>query len=356
MALTPLVFEPYLRPQIWGGRNLQRLFGKKLPSEGLYGESWEISSHALHVSRVAEGPLKGTLLTDLVRQYSRELLGVNGDTLLPGQGLCALQGSKVSPFTPTEFPLLIKLLDCQELVSIQVHPNDESARRLLGNERGKTEAWVVLDVGPEGRIYAGFQEGVGRDDVLRHFRAGTLDQCLHSFQPRPGDCIFLRAGTVHAVGGGVILAEVQQTSDATFRLYDWNRLGSDGKPRALHIEQALESLDFSLGPVAPVAKQRASGFNPEARCCAKNQAETLVRCDYFRLDRFHLNAPLPLPYADRFSIWIVAAGSAELRGRNYRRLFQAGETVLVPACTRELSWEPDGNASGTAAQLLAILG
>lgn len=221
---------------------------------------------------------------------------------------------------------------------------------------GKTEAWVVLDVGPEGRIYAGFQEGVGRDDVLRHFRAGTLDQCLHSFQPRPGDCIFLRAGTVHAVGGGVILAEVQQTSDATFRLYDWNRLGSDGKPRALHIEQALESLDFSLGPVAPVAKQRASGFNPEARCCAKNQAETLVRCDYFRLDRFHLNAPLPLPYADRFSIWIVAAGSAELRGRNYRRSFQAGETVLVPACTRELSWEPDGNASGTAAQLLAILG
>src|SRR5262245_54786898 len=214
--MDPLVFEPYLRPQVWGQRRLGGMFGKAIPLSGNYGESWEISAHPHHVSRVAEGPWKGQLLTDLCATQSGEIFGKQA--------------------APARFPLLIKLLDCDELISVQVHPADEVAARLLPGEMGKTEAWVVLEAEPTGRIYAGLLPGIRRRELEEHLANGTVAQCLNSFTPMAGDCIFLPAGTVHAVGGGVVLAEVQQTSDATFRLFDWHRLGPDGKPRTLHIE------------------------------------------------------------------------------------------------------------------------
>ncbi len=329
MALQPLVFEPYLRPQVWGGRNLERLFHKQLPPEGRYGESWEVSGHRFHVSRVAEGPLRGTPLTDLCRLHAEELFG--NQLLEDGR-----------------FPLLIKLLDCQELLSVQVHPDDRLAQRLLGDERGKTEAWVILDVGPNGRIFAGLQEGTGREELVRCLRAGSVDQCLHSFQPRVGDCILLPAGTVHAVGSGVVLAEVQQSSDVTFRLSDWNRLSSDGRPRPLHIDEALEAIKFSAGPQFPVAPR------PLAVSGAGNRAEALVRCPYFSLDRYQVSAALPLPYVGCLSIWMVIAGAVVLRAGDYCREFSAGETVLVPASVREGRWEAPG--PGRTACLLGVTG
>lgn len=318
---TPLVFEPYLRPQVWGERRLERRLGKRLPPEGRYGESWEISAHEHHVSRVAEGPLKSTRLDDLWREHGGELTG------------------RDSP--PPKFPLLIKYLDCHELLSVQVHPTDELARQIIGDESGKTEAWVIIDAEPTARIYAGLRPGVTRELLERHLAAGTVEECLHSFVPQPGDCVFLPSGTVHAVGGGVLMAEVQQTSDATFRLFDWNRPGPDGQPRKLHIEESLRSINWSAGPVQPVVPQRIDGL------AAGVQGERLVACQYFQMDRYRLRSSMELPYADELSIWLVLEAAAELQSETggYRRDFQAGETVLIPSAARGLSWRtPSGSA------------
>jgi mannose-6-phosphate isomerase len=312
IGMDPLVFEPYLRPQVWGNRRLGEMFGKKLATSGTYGESWEISAHPYHVSRVAEGPFKGQLLSDLCASQARQIFGNQ---------------------TPTDrFPLLIKLLDCHDLLSIQVHPTDEMAACLIPGEMGKTEAWVVLAAKPTARIYAGLLPGITRIELEKNLAKGTADRCLHSFFPKVGDCIFLPAGTVHAVGGGVVLAEVQQTSDATFRLFDWNRPGPDGKPRTLHIEQALASIDWKGGPVRPVTGVPIPG-------CPGG--EYLVQCSYFKMDRYCVTQQLANPYHGRLSIWTVLAGSADLRtSRTYQRPFRNGETVLIPAAAPACSWDP----------------
>jgi mannose-6-phosphate isomerase len=162
-----------------------------------------------------------------------------------------------------------------------------------------------------------------------------VDKCLHAFVPKPGDCVFLPAGTVHAVGGGVLMAEVQQTSDATFRLFDWNRLGTDGNPRALHVRESLEAIDWAAGPVAPVRAKPVSQMPTNVR------SEELVRCRYFELDRFDVRAPLSLA-SGRLSIWIVLDGKGTLASAEgaYRREFRCGETVLVPASAPPLTWRP----------------
>jgi len=268
--MLPLSFEPFFRPQVWGGRWLADHLGKPLPAEGRFGESWEVSAHPLHVSRVVDGPWRGTTLTELWRDHAAELLG------RPVQS-----GEK--------FPLLVKLLDCQELLSVQVHPDDPTARSLLGDDFGKTEAWVVLDAAPTARVYAGLRSGIGPDELRRHLAAGTVADCLHQFVPRAGDCLLLRAGTVHAVGGGVRIAEVQQSSDATFRLFDWNRPGPDGQPRTLHIEQSLASIDWTAGPLHPLSPL------PLPELPSGVHGERLARCPYFELRRYHLTAPLPWP-------------------------------------------------------------
>jgi mannose-6-phosphate isomerase len=237
--------------------------------------------------------------------------------------------------------LLIKLLDCCDLLSIQVHPSDELAPRLSKETQGKTEAWVVLDVQSTGRIFSGLKEGVGRADLERHLQAGTLAECLHSFTPQPGDCLFLPAGTVHAVGGGVVMAEVQQSSDATFRLFDWNRLGLDGKPRPVHLRESLESIDWNAGPVSPVPGTPLSGL-PQGV-----QGEHLVQCRYFALARFQGVKPFELPYRGRLSIWLVLQGAVQLRSADpgYQRQFQAGQAALIPAACGALFWQPAGPAT-----------
>jgi len=324
--MDPLVFDSYSRPQVWGHRRLAAL-GKSLPP-GTYGEAWEISAHPHHVSQVAEGPLRDELLTDLWKRHARELYGPQGRP-------------------PTSFPLLIKYLDCHEQLSVQVHPSDEIAASLLSGEAGKTEAWVILEAAPTARIYAGLHSGVTPPLLERHLQEGTVAECLHSFVPRPGDCLFLPAGTVHAVGGGVLMAEVQQSSDATFRLFDWNRVASGGKPRELHIAQSLESIDWNAGPMNPIAPQ------PIEDLPAGVEGEALVRCRYFELDRFRPTAGFEQPYAGRLSIWLVLDGSLELSSATtgYRRTFRRGETVLVPATAAALRWTP---LAGAAAVLLGV--
>ena len=296
--MEPLVFEPYLRPTPWGGRKLGELFAKPLPPTGNFGESWEISPHPVHVSRVAHGRYQGKTLNELCESHPQDIFGSS---------------------VPRPFPLLIKLLDCRELLSIQVHPNDALAPTLSSECNGKTEAWVVLHAEGRSKIYAGFKPGVARAEVEKRLAAGTLEAALHSFTPQVGQCIFLPAGTVHAVGGGVVMAEVQQASDATFRFYDWNRVGSDGKPRQLHVREALASIDWSRGPVEPVTPSlvRHEGDIREER---------LVRCDCFTIDRFTLQANATLETAGP-TIWMALSGVAAMGAVS----LPAGSSVLVPA-------------------------
>ncbi len=226
---TPLRFESFLRPMVWGGRLLERL-GKKLPTPETYGESWEVSAHPLAPSMVAEGPWAGTRLTTLMHEQRTALLGEAADDF---------------PI----FPWLFKFLDAHDWLSVQVHPDENSVKQLWPGEGPKNEAWFVLDVKPGSRIYAGLLPGVGKKELTAALSQGTVAECLWSFEPRAGDFLYLQAGTVHAVGGGVLLAEIQQTSDATFRLFDWNRRDTQGNSRKLHIEESLASIDWELGPV-----------------------------------------------------------------------------------------------------------
>ena len=324
--MGPIVFEPYLRPQIWGGRALGERFGKRLPTADLYGESWEVSGHPHHVSVVREGPFAGRRLTDLVQSHPADLFGagwIGGD-----------------------FPLLVKLLDCEQLLSVQVHPDDATAARLRPGERGKTEAWVVLEAAPTAEIFAGLKPGVTEEEFRRRIREGTTGECLHRFRPKAGDCVFIRAGTVHTLGGGVLVAEVQQSSDATFRLFDWNRVGQDGRPRPLHIEESLASIDWSAGPVQPMRPI------PLAGGAAGVRGERLASCEFFRLDRYVVTGASPNPHTGSLSIWTVEAGDAVLEYDGERRTFQRGETVLVPASCTEATWRP-GETSNSA-HLLSI--
>jgi mannose-6-phosphate isomerase len=306
---TPLLFTPFLRPMVWGGRRLAAL-GKPLPTAEPYGESWEVSDHPHHRSIVARGPLAGQTLRHLVETDSAALLGSTAYTT---------------------FPWLIKFLDANDWLSVQVHPDERAVRALWPQEGSKTEAWFILDAAPGSRVYAGLQPGVGPAELLAAVKAGTVTECLHSFEPRPGDCLFLQAGTVHAVGGGVLMAEVQQTSDATYRLFDWNRKDAKGKSRELHLAESLACIDWQRGPVAPV---RADGFGTPRR---KRQA--LVSCPYFALDYVQDSEPFPCGGKGHLQAAVVLSG----RGRwADGEELHAGQTWVLPSTMPAMECRPEG--------------
>jgi mannose-6-phosphate isomerase len=292
------------------------LLGKPLGPGAHYAESWEIADHRDDVSRVAEGRLKGITLRDLLRRQGVAVLG-------PGVG------------ARDQFPLLVKFLDANQVLSVQVHPDDERGRR-LANDNGKTEAWVILHAEPGSLIYAGLRPGVTRDALAEAMQTGAVEPLLHRFAPRPGDCIHIPAGTVHAIGAGIVLAEIQQMSDATFRVYDWGRVGADGKPRPLHPAEALESTDFAAGPVDPVA------CRPEP--IAGGTHERLVRCPYFALDRLRLDggAAVAVGSPDRFTILIGLGGAAMVRHGPDATPLGYGQTLLLPAALGACTVEPQG--------------
>src|SRR5437870_4395620 len=239
--LYPFTFHPVLKRYLWGGRRLGTVLGKPIGEGSDYAESWEIADHEHGQSIVASGPLAGTSLHELMTSRGPELLGrhapLDCQTTLP------------------RFPLLFKFLDCQRDLSVQVHPNDAAAARLTPPDLGKTEAWIVLDAQPGSRIYAGLKTGCSEATLRRAFDDGSVEDCLHSFEPQPGDCIFMPAGTVHALGAGLLIAEIQQASDTTYRLYDWGRTGPDGKPRPLHVDEALRVIDYSATEIGPQRPQ-----------------------------------------------------------------------------------------------------
>jgi mannose-6-phosphate isomerase len=234
---------------------------------------------------------------------------------------------------------LFKFLDCRDRLSVQVHPGDAQAARLDPPDLGKAEAWVILDALPGSVIYAGLKRGFDRHAFERELSRGTCELCLNKFEPRAGDCLFLPAGVVHAPGGGLLMAEIQQSSDATFRLHDWNRLGPDGRPRKLHIAQALDAIDYDYGAVVP--QTPAPTLDP--------RVSRLVACDKFVLERLELAAGdrLVIGGDDRFRILAVTAGSLVIDGQKLDR----GATCLLPACLAEVPLEATGPATVLSAYL-----
>ena len=316
-SLHPLRFEPIFKRLIWGGRRLATVLRKPIGEGSEYAESWEISDHRADVSRVLDGPFAGATLRDLVRNHADDLFG-------PALG-------------PREqFPLLVKFIDAQQDLSVQVHPDDARGRR-LANDNGKTETWVIVHAEPGSRIYAGLKLGTTREDMARAIELGTVETLLHSFPARKGDCILIPAGTVHAIGAGVVLAEFQQMSDATFRLHDWNRLGHDGKPRQLHIAESLESIDFDAGPIAPTATK------PEPM--PGGSREKLAMTDYFSLERLVLQGPAAVGEPDRFTILLGIEGEAEVQSGDISVVLGLGQTILLPASIGPCRVTPQGSAT-----------
>ena len=286
----PLRFEPFLRPRVWGGRNLARYLGKNLATPEPYGESWEVSDHPVHVSQLATASLFGVTLRHLMESNRQELLGPAAERF------------------PT-FPWLLKLLDAQDWLSVQVHPDEDAVKNLLPGEGAKTEAWYILDAGPNSRIYAGLKPGVGPADLRQALERGSVIECLRAFTPKPGDFVYLPAGTVHAFGGGVFVAEIQQTSDATYRLFDWNRRG-----RKLHVEEAFASIHWDQGPVDPIAPV--------------GDRQRLVACPYFEVERFRSAASFPLGGSGRLQALIVTEGQGRFGNGEF---LMPGDVWILPA-------------------------
>jgi len=297
--LPPLLLTPIYRRYIWGGRRFAAAFGRPLPPGDDFAESWELVDRGGDQSIVRAGPLAGRSLGEIVRMHGGELFGR-------------------SP--PPAFPLLFKLLDANRVLSVQVHPDDTRAARLDPPDRGKTEAWYVVAAEPGSRIYAGLREGVDQAALAAAIRAGTCETVLHSFAPVAGDCVFIPAGTVHAIGSGLLVAEIQQSSDVTYRLFDWNRTGPDGTPRPLHVEAGVEAVT-RLGPVDPVRPEATS--DPAVR--------RLVSCKYFALDEVRPTASWRCGDDARCHFLAVLEGEARLPERWGLPAVNAGDCVLLPA-------------------------
>lgn len=258
------------------------------------------------------GPLKGTTLNEIVTKYGPELLGRHAGG--------------------NQFPLLFKFLDCHRTLSVQVHPNDEQGAKLDPPDLGKTEAWVVLAADPGSKIYAGLKSGVTCTELAAAIEAGNCETCLHDFEPKVGDCVFIKAGTVHALGAGLVIAEIQQASDTTFRLFDWNRVDAQGKARPLHIAESLDVTDYGRGPVDPQIPAKTDQQN----------RERLVHCDKFVLDRLTLSQQQAMGGDDRFHLLVPLSGAITVEGDPVGEPLKFGQTCLVPAAVGQVKIAPVG--------------
>jgi mannose-6-phosphate isomerase len=312
IPLYPLQFEPVLKRAIWGGRRLQSVLGKSLPPGDDYAESWEVVDRTDQQSVVSVGPLAGTTLRQLLATRGPEMLGRH--------------------HPQARFPLLLKFLDAADRLSLQVHPDDARAALLDPPDLGKTETWVVLEAVPGSLIYAGLKPGVDRAAFERELARGSCETCFHSFEPRVGDCVFLPAGTVHAIGEGLLIAELQQASDCTYRLFDWNRVGADGKSRQLHVDDGLEAIDFAAGPVNP--QQPVATDQPHV--------SRLVACDKFVLDRWTFDNPRELNLENACRLLIVLEGAVRIAGGASDVLLSKGGTVFLPAALDRIELRPQG--------------
>jgi mannose-6-phosphate isomerase len=303
----PLVFESLFMERVWGGRHLETLYGKRLPSATLVGESWEIVDRPEAQSVVHEGPLRGTTLHELWCKHRTEVFGQVRDN--------------PSRTGITRFPILVKMLDAQENLSLQVHPPREIAGKLGGES--KSELWYIANAAPKARLYAGVKKGTTREVFRKALDAGKTEKHLHILEVKTGDAIFLPSGRIHALGAGNVLVEIQENSDTTYRIYDWNRAKKGRAARQMHIDEAMQCVDFN--DVEP-GLLRPSG-------------ETLVRNELFEIDKWDLGKEREIAERGKCAIVACLTGELDCAGRR----FGAGDFFLVPAELAERIVTPVGD-------------
>ena len=308
MNLYPLKFYPILKERLWGGTKLKEVLGKSINSD-ITGESWELSGVSGDVSIVANGELEGTSLQDLILKYPEDMLGK----------------SVIERFG-TEFPILIKFIDAKQDLSIQLHPNDELAKK-RHNSFGKTEMWYVMDADPGAELIVGFNRPVTKEEYIKSMEGNNLLDLLNYEKVGEGDTFFINTGKIHAIGTGVLLAEIQQTSDITYRVFDFNRRDKDGNFRELHTELALDAIDYEKKDDFKISYLQE-----------RNTVNPMVSCPYFKTNFLDLGTSMELDIGRRnsFTIYICVAGSATVSNGFGEADLQKGETVLIPARSKNL--------------------
>lgn len=305
MQLYPLQFTPILKERIWGGTKLKTYLNKPITSD-ITGESWELSGVSGDVSIVANGTYRGVSLNDLITQFPDELMG-----------------KKVHEQFGFEFPLLFKYLDAREDLSIQVHPNDELARA-RHNSFGKTEMWYVMQADPESELIVGFKKDSNAVEYLEHLNNNTLTDLLDYKPVQKGDVFFLQTGTVHAIGAGMVIAEIQQTSDITYRLYDFDRTDAQGNKRELHVDLALDAINYQRTEAERLYRQQ------------ENIANNIVDCPYFTTNYIPLNGKKKVARSlDSFVVYMCTEGIFELIFNGQTYSYQTGDTILIPAAMNQ---------------------
>lgn len=312
-------FEPIYKEKIWGGRKLESVFGRKIPN-GPIGESWEVSVYGTDISRAKNDLISGESFTELISKYPKEILG--------------------SAFEKDSFPLLIKLIDAKEKLSVQVHPDDLYAEKYDPDSSGKKECWYVLEADPGAQIVVGFQREISKSEFTELVSKNECEVVLRNWKVNPGDVFLLNPGTIHAIGAGVVLLEVQQSSDSTYRVYDYGRLGDDGKPRSLHLEKALAVLNFSKSTGDEYQTKNLVHYQPFTRYFYTSN-------DKFRLESWEFSQAqyLSIPAISKpstFCVFYVTSGSIYFE--HSKQLISKGESFLITA---------DGMQSGIKAYLSA---
>lgn len=309
MNIYPLIFKPILKERIWGGQKLATLFGKELHSDQI-GESWELSTVDNDISIIANGFYKDKSLTELISVFPDEILG-----------------GKINKQFEGKFPLLFKLLDATEDLSIQVHPNDQLARK-RHNSFGKTEMWYIIQADKDARNIIGFTQKISPEEYLKHLEDKTLVSVLKEEKAQKGNVYFLETGTVHAIGKGNVIAEIQQTSDITYRIYDWDRTDSKGKSRELHLNLALDAINYN-----PSTTQKK--YLKE-----ENTQNKITQSHYFSVNYIPLNGEISMTKdTDVFRVYMCTEGEFSVLYANKKYNFKKGDTILLPAVLNEFSLE-----------------
>ena len=315
--MYPLKFQNIFKSVVWGGEKIAPFKGVNTQQKNI-GESWELSGVKGNESIVAEGPLAGRTITSLAEEYKGALLG-----------------EKVYAATGAEFPLLIKLIDARDDLSIQVHPDDALAAERHNGSKGKNEMWYVVQADEKAHLMSGLNKEITPEEYAAKVADNTITDVLHDYDVHAGDVFFLPAGRIHSIGKGCFIAEIQQTSDITYRIYDFGRLGLDGKPRELHTELSKAAIDYTVLPDYKTQYQSI-----------KNQENEIVSCKYFTTSLYELDKEVTKDMSglDSFVIAICVEGCGSLTDSEGNTVsLSQGETVLVPACSRSFTLRPEGN-------------
>ncbi|MCB0208719.1 MAG: class I mannose-6-phosphate isomerase [Anaerolineae bacterium] len=323
--IYPLTFSPVFKNYIWGGRNLATKLGRTLP-DGIVAESWEISGHPTSPTRVDYGPLRRKTLIEVMEILGTDLVGHRSQEMLK-------RG---------KFPLLIKLLDANKPLSVQVHPKDDYANAHENGELGKTEMWHILYAKPGADLIYGLKAGVTPESFRENIENGTLEKCLHQLPVLPGDSVFIPAGSVHAIMDGIVLAEIQQNSDTTYRVYDWNRVDADGNSRPLHIDKAIDVINFDQVEPGPYISEMIEKNDSYRR-------EFITRCPYFHVERWRFAEGIHTFTGNcdgsTFEIWGVMSGRMIVSWDGNLMPLKAVRFGLLPAALGDYEVEVTGPAT-----------